>query len=228
MPENDPNPPAAPESPDEVTKSDTIRITLPPKSEQPAVKRETVRINVPGKPVPPAPGVAPKKETSKLPTTDTAPAGGTPPPPPGAAGPKPFVPPPPGAKPMAPSAPGAPKPPSLGGGRPTVPLKPVMPEPVTVKGASPKKETARITLPPEGTKAPLPKATVKMQATQPLARGPAALAPAPSIHQAAPASFQSSGPEADPMMAPLGWALLVLSLAAAVISYLVYAAAGTA
>ena len=56
----DENPPAPSDSPDDLTKSETIRITLPPKSEQPAAKRETVRINVPGKPVAPL-GSAPKK-----------------------------------------------------------------------------------------------------------------------------------------------------------------------
>src|SRR6188768_3110100 len=100
-------PPAPSESPDDVTKSETIRITLPPKSEQPAVKRETVRINVPGKPVPPA-GTAPKKETTKLPVGGGVPPGGEPG--------KPFVPPPkPPGPPMAPKPMGAvpPKPPAL-------------------------------------------------------------------------------------------------------------------
>ena len=64
---------------DDPNKNDTIRITLPPKGETPAVKRETVRINVPGKPVAPL-GTAPKKETSKLPTTGSSPVA---PPPPG-------------------------------------------------------------------------------------------------------------------------------------------------
>ncbi len=96
-----------------------------------------------------------------------------------------------------------------------------------MKGASPKKETARITLPPESGKPPLPKATVKMQATQPLARGPSPLQPAPQIQQASVSSMPTSTvPAEDPMMAPLGWALVVLSLAAAVIAYLVYSAAG--
>src|SRR5436190_2005357 len=104
------------------------------------------------------------------------------------------------SKPMAPGVP-PPKPPSLGA-RPTVPLKPVAPaaptptagaEPVVQKAATPKKETARITLPAEGAAKPaLPKATVKMQQTQPLqARPQSAISAAPAI-QAAPLSMQSS------------------------------------
>ena len=87
-----------------------------------------------------------------------------------------------------------PKPPSLGA-KPTVPLKPAPapsgrarrakpphasrqrnppPEPVTQKAAAPKKETARITLPPKAAKPAMPKATIKMQQTQPLVKQPGA------------------------------------------------------
>ncbi len=241
-------PPAPSEASDDVTKSETIRITLPPKSEQPAVKRETVRINVPGKPVPPL-GTTPKKETTKLPSGEAV-APTAPPPPAGAT--KPFVPPPPAAKPPGaglPSAPSGltpppkpfsapaapPKPPTIGG-RPTVPLKPApaaptsagpTPEPVTMKSASPKKETARITLPPEGAKPPLPKATVKMQQTVPLTT------PRPSSIQAVPATMTSqapvlataaSGPAADPLVGALSIAALVAVLAAAATAYMAFAA----
>ena len=68
MPDDD-LPPAPSESADDAAKAETIRITLPAKPDQPTLKRETVRINLPGKPastVPPA-GVAPKKETTKIP-----------------------------------------------------------------------------------------------------------------------------------------------------------------
>jgi hypothetical protein len=206
-------PPAPSESTDDLTKSETIRITLPPKSDQPAVKRETVRINVPGKP-------SPKKETTKLTTAPAAPAA------PGAAGapptaPKPFIPPPPAPKtlptvpaPLAKPLPGAtpPKPPTLGA-RPTVPLKPAPapsagPTPVPgdlmaqKSAASPKKETARITLPPEAAKSTLPKATVKMQQTQPLAPRPSAIQQAPVVAQAPSAAF-STGQAADPLVGPL-------------------------
>ena len=234
----DENPPASSDSPDDATKNDTIRITLPPKSDQPAVKRETVRINVPGKPGAPL-GTAPKKETSKLPTTGGI-AGAPPAPPSGLS--RPAAPAPPGP-PKPPSGIGAPapkplagapppKPPSLGA-RPTVPLKPTPAgggeaEPVTMKAAAPKKETARITLPPEGTSKPaLPKATVKMQQTQPLgARPQSAIQSVPSI-QAAPLSMQSSGASADPAINPLAIAALVLSLAALATAYLAFAAAST-
>src|SRR5687767_3387296 len=180
----DENPPAPSESGDDITKSETIRITLPPKSEPPAVKRETVRINVPGKPTMPPAGIAPKKETTKLPSgSEEATSPGAPASPAGVS--KPFIPPPQVANPL-PSSPmsaprplgGAappPKPPTLGA-RPPVPLKPAVPvapagspEPVIQRGAVPKKETARITIPTEGAKPALPKATVKMQQTQPLA-----------------------------------------------------------
>ena len=219
----------SPDPTDDATKNDTIRITLPPKSEQPAVKRETVRINVPGKPVAPA-GTAPKKETSKLPTTGSG-APPAPPMPPGPPRPPSAIDAPP-SKPMAPGAP-PPKPPSLGA-RPTVPLKPVAPpsapsapvaEPVAMKAAAPKKETARITLPPEGGSKPaLPKATVKMQQTQPLGQRPQSAISSPMI-QAAPLAMQSAGGSADPTINPLAIAALVLSLAALATVYLAFAAA---
>jgi hypothetical protein len=230
-------PPAPSESPDDVTKSETIRITLPPKSEQPVQKRETVRINVPGQPVAPI-GTSPKKETTKLPTIASSAGGGETggPPPPPSTPPKPFVPPPPSPKPP-PSAPGVPppsvkplgaatpppKPPSLGA-RPTVPLKPAPPmtagpEPVTQK-ASPKKETARITLPPEGSKPALPKATVKMQQTQPLVGRPqSGIGPAP-LTTALPAP-----PIEDTAINGMAIAALILSLVALAAAYLAFAAA---
>ena len=234
----DENPPAPSESGDDITKSETIRITLPPKSEQPAVKRETVRINVPGKPTMPPAGIVPKKETTKLPTgSEEATSPGAPAPPAGVS--KPFIPPPPGAKPL-PSAPmsaprplgGAappPKPPTLGA-RPPAPLKPAAPaapastpEPVIQRGAVPKKETARITIPTEGAKPALPKATVKMQQTQPLAKSPSAIQTVPSL-QTAPLP---SGPAADPLIGPLSVAAFLLSLVAAGIVYVIYHTAST-
>jgi hypothetical protein len=213
-------PPAPSESIDDLTKSETIRITLPPKTDQPAVKRETVRINMPGKP-------SPKKETTKL-TPLTAEA--TPAPP---AVSKPFVPPPPAPKPLPTAPPPAakplsgvnppPKPPSLGA-RPTVPLKPapapapigagVTPEPVTQKAASPKKETARITLPAEGAKPGLPKATVKMQQTQPLAPRPSGIQQAPALAQVPSAAVSTAAAAADPLLTPLSIAAIVAALAA--------------
>lgn len=239
----DENPPAPSEASDDVTKSETIRITLPPKGDQPAMKRETVRINVPGKPIMPPAGVAPKKETTKLPSFAEPPAaaGAVAPPPAGVS--KPFIPPPPGSRPAVSGGLPAvkpltgtnppPKPPSLGA-RPTVPLKPTpapsapgapVGEPVTQKAAAPKKETARITLPPEGaTKAALPKATVKMQQTQPLVKTSAPSTASPTL-VAAPIP---SGPTADPLIGALSWAMLLISLAAAAIAYLIFSTASNA
>jgi len=213
-------PPAPSESSDDASKAETIRITLPAKPDQPTLKRETVRINLPGKPastsMPPA-GVAPKKETTKIAGAADAPP----------AGPKPFVPPPPrppsqAGAPLPPAKPMSginppPKPPSLGA-RPTVPLKPT-PAPVN-KGtepiaapAAPKKETARITLPPEGAKPGLPKATIKMQQTQPLLNKPAPTMAASGI---TPAPVISSSPVATEPVAD--GALTVISILALVAS----------
>jgi hypothetical protein len=98
------------------------------------------------------------------------------------------------------------------------------PEPVTQKAAAPKKETARITLPPEGTSKPaLPKATVKMQQTQPLVKSQSAMQPSPMLQQA-PVAMQPVGPAGDPLMGPLSIAAFVLSLAAAGVVFLIYQA----
>jgi len=239
-------PPAPSESTeDDATKAETIRITLPPKPEQPTTKRETVRINLPGKPAAtPPPTGAPKKETTKIPPAEATamPAPAVPPP----TATKPFVPPPP--KPPSSMASGTlkpvsgvtppPKPPSLGG-KPTLPLKPapapssvarpVPPaasgassavEPVTQRAASPKKETARITLPPDqgGSKPALPKATIKMQQTQPLVKGPgASVSSQTSLQPVAAlttASLASAPGEAEPdgLVNILAIAALLISL----------------
>lgn len=235
-------PPAPSESADDASKAETIRITLPAKPDQPTAKRETVRINLPGKPASTVPsGVGPKKETTKIPApgdeaTQIAP--------PAASGSKPFMPPPPkppgslGSGPLKPMAPGGsginppPKPPSFGA-KPTVPLKPTSapaslakpvapagsginapPEPVTQRASAPKKETARITLPPEGGKAGMPKATIKMQQTQPLVRQPGATVTQSSI-QPAPAFAATTADAAEPVS---DGAVNILSIAALVVA----------
>lgn len=227
---------------DEAAKAETIRITLPPKGDQP-VKRETVRINLPGKPAElsgPGTSSAPKKETTKI----AVEGGPTPLPPPGPGGAKPFVPSAPGARPGAPMPPrplgasGAappPKPPSLGA-RPMAPLKPASapaapsapgaPRPSEpVKAAQPKKETARITLPPEGAKAGMPKATVKMQQTQPLVRQPSTVQASPVIQQAALSmSPVSEGPDSGTTIMSI--AAFIFSLAALGLSFWAYSASG--
>ena len=201
--------PPAPSESEDASKAETIRITLPPRQEQQAVKRETVRINLPGKPstIPPL-GSAPKKESTKLgggdeTATDLSATVSkpflTPPPKPPSAPSTPGI---PAAKPLAGTTP--PKPPSFGA-RPTVPLKPAppagpglgagptpapAPSPLAQKAAAPKKETARITLPPEGGAKPaLPKATVKMQQTQPLVNRSA-----PMLTPSAPSSPHNRRP----------------------------------
>jgi len=229
-------PPAPSESTEDATKAETIRITLPPKPDQPTAKRETVRINLPGKPAStPGAGSAPKKETTKIPPASEAATTSAPP----AGAGKPFVPPPP--KPPSPVGSGAmkpmsgvnppPKPPSLGA-KPTVPLKPTPPpasvarpasgsnpavEPVTQRAAAPKKETARITLPPESGKPALPKATVKMQQTQPLVKQPAAsvtsassLQPVPTLSTTAVGAAAEAEP--DGVVNILSIAALLISL----------------
>jgi hypothetical protein len=219
---------------DDSTKKETIRITLPPKSDQPAVKRETVRINVPGSQSQPLSSI-PKKETSKitLPPTTAAASGAVPPPPaPGS----------PATRPLSSAVP-PPKPPPLTG-KPTVPLKPaappapsgVVPPPapsgVVAKPASPKKETARITLPSEAPKsaAPaLPKATVKMQQTQPLVKGPTSgtrsqpLGATSQVSVAAP--VDSSPAKADTVTLVLSVLAFLAALGAAFVSYSAYSAA---
>lgn len=196
------------------------------------MKRETVRINVPGK-APAAPNdQSPKKESSKI-SNMIASGAAAPTPPSGA---KLFVPPPPGAPagtPVPATFSGAagtppPKPPSLSS-RPTVPLKPgspfggptPAPAPVAVK-AAPKKETARITLPTEGGKPVLPKATVKMQQTQPLVSRPApALTSAAVTH----ADTSTSNASSDPSLKTWAIATLVVALGSAVCVYMIYSAA---
>ncbi len=153
----------------------------------------------------------------------------------------------PPAKPMSGMNP-PPKPPALGA-RPTVPLKPapapspsgaatraplpmgsgIQAAPVTMKAAAPKKETARITLPPEGgAKPPLPKATVKMQQTQPLVSRPAptlnqssAMTPAPVI-SGSPSMQMEAAP--DGMVNILAIIALVISLASLALVFLAYQA----
>ena len=152
----------------------------------------------------------------------------------------------PPAKPMSGVNP-PPKPPALGA-RPTVPLKPapapsgaapraplpagsgIQAAPVTMKAAAPKKETARITLPPEGGagKPAMPKATVKMQQTQPLVSRPAptltqssAMTPAPLV-STSPAMQVEAGP--DGMVSILAIIALVVSLISLALVFLAYQA----
>jgi hypothetical protein len=94
------------------------------------------------------------------------------------------------------------------------------------KPAAPKKETARITLPPEGAKPPLPKATVKMQQTQPLVNKPA-----PSLTPAAPMTAASSSygasAEADGTYNLMGIAALIVSLISLALVFFAYSSANS-
>jgi hypothetical protein len=97
-----------------------------------------------------------------------------------------------------------------------------------VRAAAPKKETARITLPPEGASKPsLPKATVKMGQTQPLASRPAATGAA-SVAKLAPAAapaLGAGGAPSDGTATILSLAALLISGVALVTVYIAYSAA---
>lgn len=189
-------------------KSETIRITLPPKNEQPSLKRETVRISVPAQ-TPPPPAAAPKPFVPAAPSAPSLPSV-------------------PAVKPLGGSTP-PPRPPSLAG-KPTVPLKPAVPasaegvvQAVVQKAAAPKKETARITLPDETGKPPLPKATVKLQQTQPLVNRAAVGATSVSVTQA----ITPAEPANDFMLTAMSIAALVVSIAALAATFVAFSGAST-
>jgi hypothetical protein len=80
----------------------------------------------------------------------------------------------------------------------------------------PKKETSRLQV-PKGPQPKMPQATVKLQQAVQPAAGPAAQIT--TVSGVEPA-------EADALVGVLSWAVLALSLAAAAMSYLAFAAAG--
>ena len=231
----DENPASSTDPNQEPAKKETIRINLPTKTDTPVAKRETVRINIPEE----GGAVAPKKETSKV----SLPSSGLGTPPPMA---RPSAPPapPPLSKPISGMTP-PPKPPPMSS-RPTIPLKPgpsgVAPAPasgIVAKPASPKKETARISLPtdaPKSSAPALPKATVKMQATQPLMKSHPPQASGIKLQSGIRSMGAASGASIAPTMsvAPakpdtLGLVLGILACAAAiaagVFAFLVWKAA---
>ncbi len=230
-----------PKQEQQAVKRETVRINLPgkPASVPPmgiAPKKETTKL---GGGITPAP-------VSSIEMSETAPISrlSVPPPPkPPAAPSAPSVPPPPSgiaSKPIGGGAP--PKPPTMGA-RPTVPLKPApapaptgvgggptpapMPSPVAQKAAAPKKETARITLPPEGGAKPaLPKATVKMQQTQPLVNRPAAsLTPAAAVTTAALPVNAAGSAAPDGLANIMGIAAAVVSIISLALVWMAYSAA---
>jgi hypothetical protein len=162
-----------PDDPSNPAKKETFRINIPsPGSagetqELGGLKKETVKISIPKKTDQPGSG--------PIAGGIAAPAAPVPPP----AASRPFVPPPPPRPPSAPAAPVAPP-------APPAPRTSEAVAPMTMKATQPKKETARIQLPPEPK--PLPKATVRMQQTQPLAQTPAAQASSATITKVAATS----------------------------------------
>ena len=219
-------------------KRETVRIAVPgtsaPAPVGDAPKKETSKIPMSAIVPPPASSPAPSTPSGVV----TKPLSGTPPPPPPGAGPV--------TKPLSSVTP--PKPPPLTG-KPTIPLRPAapagsaaMPPPPSgirppappapgqsgisappVRPASPKKETARINLPSDAAKgAPtLPKATVKMQQTQPLSKNPA-----PSISQMTPSmSVDSSPAKSDTAATVLSVLAFLLSGAALFFVVQIYNAA---
>jgi hypothetical protein len=97
------------------------------------------------------------------------------------------------------------------------------------QSAAPKKETARITLPPEGSKAGLPKATIKMQQTQPLVNKPAPMSVSSSgFSPAVVASSPAAEPAEDGAVKLLSILALVASLASLGLVYLAFSASAGA
>jgi hypothetical protein len=97
-------------------------------------------------------------------------------------------------------------------------------EPVTQKAAAPKKETARITLPPEGGKPALPKATIKMQQTQPLVKQPASTQSSlqPAVALTSTMATVPAEAEPDGLVSVLAIVALLVSLAALGLVYMAY------
>ncbi len=240
--------PTKPETP--TAKRETVRINLPGKGGIPGVtpKKETTKIvadpaaatvGPEGAEAPQAPAIAsrpfippPPKPPSQaaVPPGPPKPVGSAsgisapPPKPPTLAG-RPTLPMKPGAPPVAPrpgmpSAPSAVRPPG-----PPAPSGVKAPEPIAQRAAAPKKETARITLPAEGAKPALPKATVKMQQTQPLVRQPSAstIQAAPMIQTSPTAlSTVASAPASDGLLNVLAIIAFIVSIGAAVLAFLAY------
>jgi len=88
----------------------------------------------------------------------------------------------------------------------------------------PKKETSRIPIPAPAAapRAPMPKATVKLQQTQPLPQAPVASVVKTTSLSLAPAVNVVN--EADPIVLYASIAVCVASLAAAVLGYLAFSA----
>lgn len=233
--DNTPPPPSTPKTSAVPLKKETVRITLRPREESSPVavsspadapRRTTAPVQLPSAPLPPP---APKIASSPVKLPPAAPPAASPPP---AAFPTPVAsaPPPAATVPLTAAAPAAPRPPTA------PPAAPMAPRPPVVPGAAPRVETGATTAPltkpaaaapkPPGTvgtaplagapAAGLPKATVKLQQTQPMARPSVSAPPSAPVKRAAAADSQQfydddKDPEAGLM--PLSAICFVLSAA---------------
>lgn len=207
-------------------KGQTIRIQPnAPSGDQP--KKETTKIFAAGA-VPPPPAAPEKPKSAPVPII--------PPPPKPKSAPVPVIPPPPKAAGM-PAVP--PKPPgafSVPGAKPPQPSAPAAAPAAAAPGAPlppkpsvPKKETSRIPIPAAapapaaaGLNTPMPKATLKLQQTQPLSQAPvASVVKTPAVNVATTTSVVT---EADPVVLYASIAVFLVSATAAVLSYLSFSA----
>ena len=202
---------------------ETIRIDLPANQAGSEESRSTMQINIPASTPAPAASALPKPPTPptmagnlSVPPTGQIPlppkpTGANLPPPPSRPG-APLPPPSASGIPMPPKPPGAPVIPSSA---PAAAAKPAIPAPAIPaktaetgarKPVAPKKETTRISLPPDPKS--IPKATVKLNQTAPLSTP----MPTPSLKTADITTVTPETSEQDdPMMLPLS----ILALLAA-------------
>jgi len=213
--DNKPKPPAKPTTKTSTVplKKETVRITLRAK---PGAGTDAAAANAPTAPVPPAP---------PRPPAPPAPGGAAPAPrppaPPSPAPPKPpgGAPPPPPAKtvPLTPAPPaGAPGPPA---GAKTVPLTQA-PSP---SGPAVGQQTAKLQTAPSGAPGtrPLPKATVKLAPTQPMASAPtASISSAPIKGGVASQALADDEAEEESGITPFAAIALVLAVAVLAIELL--------
>lgn len=189
-----------------------------------APKKATAPIQLPSAPLPPP---APKASTSPVrlpppvmpaPSAPPPPAATVPmapPPPPGAA-PRPPVAPSAPIAPRPPSAPSAPSAPRMESGAATAPLAKTVPlKPVSAAPRTPGTGTGPMVAAPGGAPtAGLPKATVKLQQTQPMSRPSISAPPSAPVKRTASAdSEQFYNDEKDPEegLVPLSVVCLLLS-----------------
>lgn len=185
--------PSAP-LPPPAAKSATAPVKLPPAPMDPS-RKTTSAVPVAASPVPSAPSSATPVPPPGRPAAPAATVPMAPPRPPGVPVPPtaPGVPRPPAApmapRPVAPSAPGA----RVETGATTAPLSKPAPRPPGGAGTAPMGSAA----PTSGTAA-LPKATVKLQQTQPMARPSVSAPPSAPVKRTAAADSQQFYEEKDP------------------------------